>query len=119
MNKPRPGFCSPVTITRVIDADTIEVELTRKFNVRLIHENDEGKQFNAPEINTEQGQKAKKFVKTLLEGADISTTTLFVPTGEDDKLMDVNSFNRILGEIWIADQRLTDILLLWNYGELK
>ena len=44
--------------------------------------------------------------------------TLFVPTGEDTKLMDINSFNRILGELWISGEKLTDILLEKKYGEL-
>ena len=117
MNKPRSGFCSPVKITRVIDGDTIEVELTRKFNVRLVHENDEGKQFNCPERNTEEGQEVKKYVENILSSDAV--ITLFIPSNEADKLMDVNSFNRILSEIWVDDERLTDILLERGYGELK
>lgn len=128
MNPPRPGLCSPIKIIRVIDGDTIKVELTRTFNVRLVHANSKSQQFNCPEKNTAEGQEAKVFVESVVKDKDI---TLFVPTGEDQKLMDINSFNRILGEIWINDksnnesnnesnsERLTDVLLEKGYGELK
>ena len=118
MNQPRPGFCSPVKVTRVIDADTIEVELTRRFNVRLVHENYEGKYFNAPEKNTTEGIDAANFVDEVIEEHD-DNAVLFIPTGEDQKLMDFNSFSRILGEIWVDGERLTDLLIEYGYGELK
>ena len=57
MNKPRSGFCSPVNITRVIDGDTVEVELTRRFNVRLVHENKEGKHALFLDVNRITGWK--------------------------------------------------------------
>ena len=126
MNKPRSGFCSPVNkINRVIDADTLEVEITRKFNIRLIHENEEGKYFNCPEENTQEGKVAKAFVEEITSGYTTPhgtvnpEITLFVPANNTDQLMDINSFNRILGEIWIGEQKLTDILLQQGYGELK
>ena len=118
MNKPRPGFCGQVKIKKVVDGDTLTVELTRRFNVRLIHENHDGKYFNSPEKNTIEGQKAKAFVETLVNDFP-DEISLFIPAGEDQKLMDINSFNRILSEIWINDTRLTDILLEKGYGELK
>ena len=112
MKPPRPGFCSPINkIVRVIDGDTLEIELTRKFNVRLVHENEEGKQFNSPELSTPEGKKVKKFVEEIISGRDNTTEypkptyTLFIPAGNDINLMDINSFNRILGEIWIDDIR--------------
>ena len=125
MNKPRHGFSSKCQVTNVVDGDTLTISLTRQFNVRLIHENDEGKYFNCPEKNTQEGKDAKAFVESITSGYTTPhgtinpEITLFVPTGEDNKLMDINSFSRILGEIWVGEQKLTDILLQQGYGELK
>ena len=123
-------MCTPVTVTRIIDGDTLEVEITRRFNVRLVHhtnnQNDKGKQFNCPEKNTPKGQEAKKFVEDLLRGyinkrgeLVAPEVTMFVPLNKTEQLVDITSFNRVLSEIWVEGQQLTDILLNGNYGELK
>ena len=117
MNKPRHGFSTECTLDRVVDGDTLCVEIKRKFNVRLIHENEEGKQFNCAELKTPEGKAAKEFVEELLQ--DNPNITIFIPAGEDAKLMDINSFNRILSEVWVGNYKLTDILLKEGYGELK
>lgn len=111
---PRPGLTTAAKVTRVIDADTIEVTVTRKFPVRLVH-GDGPRIFNCPEKNTPEGVQAKKFVENLLRDKEV---TLFVSAQNSDILTDINSFNRILGEIWVDNQRLTDILLEKGFGEI-
>lgn len=114
---PRPGFCTLAKITRVIDGDTVEVEITRKFNVRLTHDKNNKKEyFQVAEVNTPEGKQAKKYVEDLVDGQD--QITLFIPSKDNIKLTDINSFDRLLGEIWIGDNRLTDILLQVGYGKM-
>lgn len=100
MNKPEPGFCTLAKVISVTDGDTIKVELRRTFNVRL-------KGIDVFELDGEMGKAAKTFVKNLIEGKEV---TLFVPSNNSLSLMDVNSFNRIVGEIWVDNSNLRDIL---------
>jgi endonuclease YncB( thermonuclease family) len=120
MTKPQSGFITDAKVLRVIDADTIEVEITRRFPLRLTHscpQTDYKVQFNAPEKNTAEGQDAIDFVKDLLDDHEV---TVFIPAGRSDSLTDINSFNRLLGNIWVDGKGwLTNLLLENGHGELK
>jgi endonuclease YncB( thermonuclease family) len=75
--------------------------------------------FNTPEKNTAEGKEAKEFVESLLEQIEGEEVTLFIPSKDGMLLTDINSFDRIVGEIWIGNEKLTDILLKHGYGEYK
>lgn len=115
--KPKNGLTTEAKVIKIHDADTIYLEVTRQFPVRLLDTDHKG-QFNSPELNTVEGQKATEFVKQILpEGVKV---TLFVPAGKNElQLTDINSFNRILGEIWIGEDKLTDILIEAGHGQIK
>ena len=116
-NPPRTGYCTPVNIIRVIDGDTLEVEVSRRFAVRLTKDGLDGSYFDVSEKDTPKGEQATEFVSTvIMDGREF---LLFIPTGMNDKLMDINSFNRILGEIWVDGTPLTDKLLEAGYGKLR
>jgi endonuclease YncB( thermonuclease family) len=112
--KPKEGFTTKAKLLRVIDGDTIEVEVTRRFPLRLIHPE---KRFNAPELSTKEGVEAKEFVEGYCYGA--SDITIFIPAGCSDVLTDINSFNRLLGEVWVGNKNLVDVIMEHGYGELK
>lgn len=101
MNKLEPGLLIPVNYVRAVDGDTIEVEIRRRFNVRL-------RDIDVAETNTVQGTKATEFVDTILEFAN--DILVFIPTNHPEKLMDFNSFERIVGDIWVKDKKLQDLL---------
>lgn len=111
MNKPELGLTTKATVVRVIDADTIEVAVTRTFHVRL-------KDLLAAEKNTPEGKLAKEWVSQQLpNGTEI---TLFIPANKPEKLMDINTFDRLLGYIWFkvkdAYINLADYIVDNKYG---
>ena len=112
--EPKEGWTTSALVTRVIDGDTIEVEIRRTFAVRLV---DPRGKFNVAEKNTDKGQQAKHFLESTLSDNEVK---LFISAGPSNvKLMDINSFNRLLGEIWFNGNRLTDILMENGYGKLE
>jgi hypothetical protein len=115
---PREGFSTRIEILRVVDADTFEVLISRKFKVRLSHPHRyKSYIFDTPEKNTKLGRKAIRFVKRLFNKFS-GIIRLFVPAGEPLNLMDSSSLHRINGEIWLDNQRLTDVLLESGYGRI-
>ena len=114
---PRAGWTTEVKITRIIDADTIEVEVRRRFSVRLAHPASKGLIFDTPEKNTEIGKRAIAYLKDRLNSFT-GKVTLFIPFGNNDVLMDFSSFSRVIGEIWLDKTRLTSILIEAGHGRL-
>ena len=101
---PRPGFASNAKVLRIIDADTIEVEVKRTVKVRLLG-------CNVPDDDDVTSAKAFDFVNALIDATD-GEVTVFIPAGRHPiRLGDIHSFERILGEIWIDGRNLTDMLV--------
>ena len=117
MRKPQNGLTTDVKVVRIIDADTIEVEVKRTFPLRLVHHGYDGVQFDAPEKNTPEGQDAIDFVKDVLEDREVQA---FIPAGKSLALTDINSFNRLLGNLYVEGRGwLTNVLLEHGHAELK
>lgn len=112
----KEGLITKVKIVQWRDADTPIVEVSRQFPVRLIDTDKKG-QFNCPEKKTVEGKKAKKFAESLVKNID--NIYLYVPSKNPIQLTDISSFDRILGEIWIEGDKLTDILINNGFGEIK
>lgn len=113
------GLCTPVTVTRIIDGDTIEVQICRRFHVRLcdISKQEENKLiFDCAEKNTKEGLDAKKFLEETILHTEVD---LFVPSHGNSKLTDISTFQRILGEIFISGKKLTDILIEKGFGNFR
>lgn len=96
-----PGLILPVNYVRAVDGDTIEFEIRRTFKLRL-------RDIDVYEKDTEPGQNAKEFVGDILSVTD--DIIVFIPTNDPVKLMDINSFERIVGDVYIKDKKLSDIL---------
>ena len=110
----KEGIVTEVEVVRWRDADTPIVRFSREFPVRLVDSDQDG-QFNAPEKNTHKGKRAKEYVESL-EGEKF---LLFIPSKNPSKLTDILSFDRVLGELWFGDQKMTDVLIRAGYGEIK
>lgn len=108
MKEPELGFTTVAKVLRVIDGDTVDVEVSRVVRVRLQHPNDEGLDFNAPEKNTKEGQKALEYVKEKLTDKEV---VIFFPAKTPEILLDNTSFNRVIGELWLNAKRFTAELL--------
>ena len=103
MTTPPWGLATPATIVRVIDGDTIEVEIRRRLTVRLLD-------CWAPETRTkDSAEKARGLKAKRSLAATIARTgpevTLLVPSDGDGDLSDLFTFGRILGRVWLADGR--------------
>ena len=89
-NQPEPGLVLVATVKRVIDGDTVEVEISRRFNVRI-------RDLLVAEKNTAKGKAAKDFLAKEIAGEEV---VVFIPSHDPHKLMDINSFNRLVGDVW-------------------
>lgn len=94
---PPSGWTTAARITEVYDGDTITVEVTRRFRVRLLD-------CWAPEIRTRdaeekaRGLEAASHLTALAEGRD---AILHVPL-EGIDAADAWSFGRVLGHVWVV-----------------
>lgn len=99
--KLEPGLTLPVDYVRAVDGDTIEFEIRRTFKLRL-------RDIDVYEKDTIKGQSAKEFVNDILGIAN--DVIVFIPTNDPIKLMDMNSFERLVGEVYVKEKSLSDIL---------
>ncbi len=96
---PPIGWTTPAKIIRVIDGDTVEVEITRRLNVRL-------DDCWAPESRTKDlhekqiGLAAKANLEDLLNGHSV---TLYIPAGDRENISDIFTFSRVVGTLWTDD----------------
>ncbi|MEM4360013.1 MAG: thermonuclease family protein [Candidatus Bilamarchaeaceae archaeon] len=85
-----------VVVLRVIDGDTLDVGLIVPVRVRL-----DG--VDAPEVKTEKGANAKKFVEKVLEGAKVGDVRM-VMVGKD-------KYGRVLGTVEVRGKDLGEMLI--------
>lgn len=101
-------------ITRVVDGDTVDVDIDLGFGIVLTDERVRIMGIDTPESRTRDkvedlfGEAAKARVKDLLGKHDyVVLKTEINKHGEDMK----GKFGRILGDFIINDRRLTEILI--------
>lgn len=88
-----PGLIlTNLQVERVLDGDTIELSITRKFKIRV-------RNLDTFEINTDKGKEAKSFLQALLSLRDPPDIAVFIPSNDPDKLLDFHSFDRVVGDI--------------------
>lgn len=93
-NAPKPGIVARAKVVRVLDGDTVDVELRVPIRVRLTD-------CWAPEIRGDEraaGQASKHALAGMLpKGRNI---VVHVPTQNARQFGDVLTFGRVLGSIW-------------------
>ena len=101
-----------VTVIKVVDGDTVDVDIDLGFGVTLRDERVRIMGIDTPESRTRDkvedlfGEAAKARLKELMsEGAKLITTEN--KHGEDMK----GKFGRILGDFKVGDKKVTDILI--------
>ena len=87
-------------VEKVIDADTLWARIDLGFRIS-VRQKLRLRGLDAPELNTLEGQKAKKFVEAQLKPA----ASLIITTTKPDK------YDRYLSDIWIGDVNLNKLLL--------
>jgi len=101
-----PDYHYRATVNRVIDGDTIVVDL--KLGMNVVLENTHIRLFgvNAPETNTADGKAVKKLVEGLLPpGSEIILQTIKDKTGK---------YGRYLGIVYLPDHTQLNSYLLDN-----
>lgn len=88
---PEPKIITDVKFIRAVDVDTYEVEVSRRFNVRL-------RNIDGFEHDTDKGKDGKAFVDKELSSAKL--ITISIPTNDSLKLMDVQSFERVVADVY-------------------
>lgn len=115
MQEPPIGFTTKAKAVRVIDGDTLDVEITRRIRVRL-------KDCWCPETRTrdleekERGLKAKRHLKDLLSldtgffnwGSKGNEVVLFIPADKEGDIKDVFTFGRVVGNIFVDGEDVSD-----------
>ena len=87
--RPPTGWSTQAHVVRVLDGDTIEVEVTRRVKVRLLD-------CWAPESHEAAGPASTANLKKLLGDGEV---TLLVPM-EGDDVSSLWTFGRVLGYVW-------------------
>lgn len=88
---PEPAITLPATVVRVIDGDTVEVEVHAKVRVRMLD-------CWAPERYTADGKESLRAAEKLMPAG--SECMLEVPLKGHDQVHDVFSFGRVLGNLY-------------------
>ena len=120
---PDPGWTTRGIISRVIDGDTVEVEITRKIVVRLRDCWAPEKRLDPslPEIDREaaklRGIAAAEHLRRIAEGHEC---TLHVPThpadNETQDIGDSFSMGRAVGRVWINGTDLAELQVRKGYA---
>jgi endonuclease YncB( thermonuclease family) len=110
MKSLEPGLLIPVNYKRTIDGDTIEFEIKRRVSIRL-------RDIDVAELKTEIGDNAKKFVENLFEVSN--DIMVFIPTNCPEKLMDFNSFERIVADVYVNKKSLAEMLRKNGFEKVK
>lgn len=90
---PVPGWTTPATVIRVIDGDTVEIEVRRTLKVRLLD-------CWAPERSDPGGAESTEHLRALIEATD-NEVILHVPL-TSARVEDAWTFGRVLGALWPA-----------------
>jgi endonuclease YncB( thermonuclease family) len=106
--KPEIGYTTDVKVIRVIDGDTVEVEVSKRFHVRLLD-------CRMPEKKTPEGVRAKSALSNLVNSA--KKFILFIPGSSRDLLGDVLTLSRVLGRLWADDVEVSSYMENWFKNE--
>ena len=107
MQQPQEGFTTKAKVTRVIDGDTVDVEITRKVRVRL-------KDCWAPEKKSRdivEKQKGMASLAHLAAVIDDKEIVLFIPADDKGEIKDVFTFGRVVGHIFYNEEDMSEHMI--------
>ena len=118
MQEPPKGITADCKVVRVIDGDTVDIEITRTIRVRLLD-------CWAPETRTKdpeekaKGYESKKYLHNLLKQVfynDLAArkqkkVTLFIPADEQGELKDNFTFGRVLGRLFVNGEDVSELMI--------
>ena len=104
---PEPAWTTRAKVLRVIDGDTLEVEVRRVFRVRMLDcwapESRSDPRLNEAKRAAEKsrGQAAKENLARLASGKEV---TVQIPLSGDGDVSKVWTMGRVLGRVWLVEQ---------------
>jgi len=98
MPAPPIGWTTHATVSRVIDGDTVEVDINRRLVIRL-------KDCWAPENRTDIGKAATKALEEFLAPGD--NVRVHIDGSDRDMVGDILTFSRFVGDVWRPDTGLS------------
>lgn len=102
-------------VTRVLDGDTVEVEIDLGFNVNVDGVRLRIRGINAPELDKAgekaAGQESKKFLSMLVEGQSVQIKTFKTRTGRD-----VKTFERYVADVFLDGVSVADTMIAGGHA---
>lgn len=107
MSKIENGFATEANVVRIVDGDTIVVEVKRQFPVRI-------RGLRCAEHNTDKGKEEIKFLQELIKPGD--SCQVFIPSNNPTSFMDFNSFNRLIADLYVGDISVAEYMISSGHG---
>lgn len=102
---PEPAWITPARVIRVIDGDTVEVEIRKTLRVRMLDcwapESHRDGRVDESEREEQKalGIASKKSLEKYAQDRDV---ILRIPTASDGDISQVFTLGRVLGELWLV-----------------
>lgn len=112
---PSPSWTTTATVTRVVDGDTVDVEIRRVIRVRLLDcwapeaKQDSRVQEADRDAAKQAGIASKEHLTALAQG---KTAVVQVPLDESGEVAKAITLGRVLGNVWLEerpDESLSEI----------
>lgn len=103
---PQPGITTRGKVKRILDGDTVEIEVSYPVRVRL-------KDVWAPEKDTKAGQKVWAELTRKLIGEKV---LLHIPTVDADNTSEAFTFGRVLGVVYVGSENINEWLVKEGYA---
>lgn len=100
------------TVTRVLDGDTIEVEIRRTVRVRLLD-------CWAPETRTRDKEEKRRGIaarRALRDMVEDEQVLVDVPIEAQGKFGDSMTFGRVLGHVWCHGMDVADEMVMQGHA---
>jgi endonuclease YncB( thermonuclease family) len=104
---PEPAWITPARVIRVIDGDTVEVEIRKTLRVRMLDcwapESHRDGRVDESEREEQKalGIASKKSLENYAQDRDV---ILRIPTSNDGDMSQVFTLGRVLGELWLTSR---------------
>jgi endonuclease YncB( thermonuclease family) len=95
---PPLGITTRAKVVRVLDGDTLQLEVRYRVTCRMLD-------CWAPEKNTAAGEKAWEDLEMRAAGKDV---VLHIPTADARSMVDVLTFGRVLGYVYENNESLSE-----------
>lgn len=109
MKQPELGITTKGILTRIVDGDTVDVEIRKTVRVRLMD-------CWAPETRTKDLEEKAKGLQSkehLSQVCPVGTeVVVHIPASEDGEIADVFTMGRVLGFVFVGTEDLSEVQVM-------